>query len=103
VCAVGIGQAKIVDMKASDRICLIRATSEVPTRSQRFGQPLGSDTGLAGDVYELSPEDAQAVSDQIRFQMWLTDPYDDNTKPFVTIPISWKLRDEFISQRPKMM
>jgi hypothetical protein len=59
--------------------------------------------GLTGDVYGLSPADAPAVIAEIQGQMWLTDPYDDNTQPFVTIPISWKLRDQIILQRPRMM
>jgi len=66
--------------------------------------PLQSATGLAGDVYELIHEDSKAVIKEIMGQIWLTDPYDANThQPFVTIPISWKLRNQFIVQRPKMM
>ncbi|KAH7370304.1 hypothetical protein BKA65DRAFT_14196 [Rhexocercosporidium sp. MPI-PUGE-AT-0058] len=59
--------------------------------------------GLTGDVYGLTPTDAPAVVAEVHGQMWLTDPYDDNTQPFVTMQISWKLRDQIISQRPKMM
>ncbi|KAG4414251.1 hypothetical protein IFR04_012623 [Cadophora malorum] len=60
---------------------------------------------LTGDVYELTFQDVQAVitSDQIRGRMWLTDTYDVNTSPFITIPISRKLRDQFTSQRLKTM
>jgi hypothetical protein len=65
---------------------------------------LESATGLTGDTYELTPEDALAVINEIRGQLWLTDPYDGNTlQPFVTIPISWKLRDRFILQRRRML
>lgn len=62
-----------------------------------------SSPGLTGDVYGLTTTDAPAIIDEIQGQMWLTDPYDDNTQPFVTIQISWKLRDQIILQRPKMM
>lgn len=168
LCAVALGQVKVIDMKNSDRVGLIRkikvnkddvdinhstigslatnyhipsSVSDVPplvvrprkrhrssTGSQHpeqisesaiglpgvYDEELTSEdvsasqlqpaTGLAGDVYELIPEDAQAVIKEIMGQMWLTDPYDANThQPFVTIPISWKLRNQFILQRPKMM
>jgi hypothetical protein len=51
--------------------------------------PPQSAIGLAGDVYELIPDDAQAIIKEIIGRMVLIDPYDANThQPFVTIPIS---------------
>ncbi|OBT53131.1 hypothetical protein VE04_05755 [Pseudogymnoascus sp. 24MN13] len=60
-------------------------------------------TGLIGDIYELTPEDALAVISDISGPIWLTDPYDGNTQPFVNISISWKLLDHFILQRRRIM
>jgi hypothetical protein len=58
-----------------------------------------TDVGLSGDVYELRHGDAPTVTRHIRGRISLTDPYDEQTQPFVTIPISWELRDRFIFQR----
>ncbi|KFY68444.1 hypothetical protein V496_01066 [Pseudogymnoascus sp. VKM F-4515 (FW-2607)] len=60
-------------------------------------------TGFIGDIYELTPEDALAVVSDICGPIWLTDPYDGNTQPFVNISISWTLLDQFISQRRRIM
>jgi hypothetical protein len=60
---------------------------------------------LAGDVYELTKDDARTIanSDQIGGKIWLTDPYDVKTASFITIPISDELKTQFIIQRPKVM
>ncbi|KAK2752221.1 hypothetical protein FQN54_008153 [Arachnomyces sp. PD_36] len=59
---------------------------------------------LTGDVYELTVEDAQAVtvSDQIRGQIWLTNTLYNST-PFITIPVSRELSYRYATQRPRVM
>ncbi|KAL9124257.1 MAG: hypothetical protein Q9217_006395 [Psora testacea] len=66
------------------------------------GQAIGS---LTGDVYELTPEDLQAVavSDQIQGQIRLTDPYEQHYSPFILTSISKGLRDHFTSRRRKLL
>ncbi|OAT07879.1 hypothetical protein BDBG_03897 [Blastomyces gilchristii SLH14081] len=55
---------------------------------------------LTGAAYQLTVKDAQAVtaSDQIRGQIWLTNTYNMNFPPFVTIPISQEMSDKFATQ-----
>ncbi|EER41757.1 conserved hypothetical protein [Histoplasma capsulatum H143] len=55
---------------------------------------------LTGSAYQLTVKDAQAVtaSDQIRGQIWLTNTYNMNFPPFITIPISQEMSDKFATQ-----
>lgn len=49
-----------------------------------------AEISLTGDVYELTIEDARAItlSDNICGKIWLTDTYGGNTTSFITIPVS---------------
>ena len=60
---------------------------------------------LTGEVYGLTVADAQAIaiSNQIRGGIWLTNPYEADSYPFITIPISKKLSLQLAAQRPRMM
>ncbi|KAI9749789.1 MAG: hypothetical protein M4579_006739 [Chaenotheca gracillima] len=83
-------------------------TVEQPSSTEgvRQYQGDGHTTGpLAGRVYNLSVEDIQTVatSDQIRGQIWLTNPYTRNSSPFITVPISRGLSNELATIRVRVM
>ncbi|KAI9715649.1 MAG: hypothetical protein M1812_005801 [Candelaria pacifica] len=61
--------------------------------------------GGTGDVYGLTIRDARAISmsDQIRGTIWLTNTYNADSSPFITIPISRELSDQLATQRLQMM
>ena len=60
---------------------------------------------LTGSVYELTIGDAQAaaMSGKIRGQIWLTDPYEVDASPFITVPISRDLSNQIATQRVQIM
>jgi hypothetical protein len=55
---------------------------------------------LAGMV--IRPQ-IPAISNQIQGQILLTDPYEQNYSPFVTIPVSEDLKSQFATQRVQIM
>lgn len=59
---------------------------------------------LAGYIFELTPADLQSVatSDQIQGSILLTDPYEHNCSPFITVRISKELRSYFATQRVQL-
>lgn len=59
-------------------------SQEVHIQGQRQSSSLGS---LTRDVYELTVDDAQMITEQISGRIWLTDTF-ENSLPFVTIQIS---------------
>ncbi|KAE8334211.1 hypothetical protein BDV24DRAFT_170426 [Aspergillus arachidicola] len=68
--------------------------AEIPTMS------IPSTDSLTGAVYQLTIKDAQAItmSDHIRGGIWLTNTYNMNFPPFVTIPISQEMSDRFATR-----
>lgn len=60
---------------------------------------------LTGDVYNLTPQDAETVakSDQIWGQIWLTIPYNQGSPPFITISITRFLSFQFARRRAQIM
>ncbi|KAF2175342.1 hypothetical protein K469DRAFT_743379 [Zopfia rhizophila CBS 207.26] len=60
---------------------------------------------LNGDVYELTVDDARTIAtgDQIRGKIYMTDPHDIKSSPFITVSISKEMSEWFATQRPQMM
>ncbi|KAL2812031.1 hypothetical protein BDW59DRAFT_167902 [Aspergillus cavernicola] len=60
---------------------------------------------LSGRVFALTHEDARAVvmSNQISGGVWMTDPYDNASLSFITIPISDEIALSFSVQRRQVM
>jgi hypothetical protein len=91
----------------SPRSKRIKHSSTAQTGEWAIGGPQTerSQTGLTGDVYELTVEDARmiAMSNQILGKIFLTDPYDMSTPSFITITISTELTNQFTVRRPRVM
>ncbi|RAL06787.1 uncharacterized protein BO97DRAFT_326548, partial [Aspergillus homomorphus CBS 101889] len=60
---------------------------------------------LSGRVFALTQEDARviATSDQIAGQVWLTEPFDNASLSFITIPVTDEMSLHFSTQRHQIM
>jgi len=60
---------------------------------------------LTGDVYELTLDDARtAVAlDGMCGKIWLTDPHNDGSSPFITLRITHELSKQLATRRPQVM
>ncbi|RHZ48758.1 uncharacterized protein CDV56_106004 [Aspergillus thermomutatus] len=67
--------------------------------------PEAQHRSLSGRVFALTHEDARAVvmSNQISGAVWMTDPYDNASLSFITIPISDEVALYFSDQRRRVM
>jgi len=85
-----------------------RDQTMVPIReSETHGHeiPLTMTGQLSGRVFQLTVEDAFSAltSENVHGGVWLTEPYDTRSLPFVTFSISEDLSQQFALQRPQAM
>jgi hypothetical protein len=60
---------------------------------------------LSGRVFALTHEDARDIvlSNKIAGGVWMTEPYDISSLPFITIPITHKICLSFGAKRHQVM
>lgn len=75
----------------------------IPRSSLRKGLTLSG--ALSGRVFALSHEDARAIvmSEQMASSVWMTEPYDITSLPFITISITHGACLYFGAQRRQVM
>lgn len=72
---------------------------------QRDGHNLTTTGSLHGRVFALTHEDVRAVaiSNQISGQVWMTDPYDNASFSFISMPITDEISLYFSTRRRQIM
>lgn len=86
----------IVELQHSNISQWPAQTATGSTAEDTSGGTLLSNFEFNSDVYVLTYENIPSLINEIAGTVSLVDPYDINTNPFITIPITWRLRDSLI-------
>jgi hypothetical protein len=99
-------QAELIG-EASPEIVSAQYFETENASSNTIPRPLSGDhnSDITSDVYQLKPIDVMVavLSGPIVGPIYLTDPYYPNISPFINLPITNSLKNQFIKRRHRVM